>query len=277
MKRSLILLLILTGLLLLLPGCAELVAATPSESGEIEIVMSDYSFEPDVIRLQAGQTVTLVLHNEGDKMHEFMAGRNINIHDGMTEGFAVDFFSGIMPEITGPGMVMGMEGMDMDMDMEGMDMGEEGMDMSQDEGSMDEGSMEDMTMGEDVLEEGSMEDMTMGEDEHEESADMEGMDMEQSEGDDHSAAEGEEHNEGDEHDEGEAAGGKFGAFQRPIMDAHAGLMVMIDPPSVAPNSEPTRVTFTVPEDKVGTWTFGCFQEQGQHFDDGMQGTLIVEP
>jgi plastocyanin len=225
MKRFLILPLILTALLLLLPGCAELVAATPSESGEIEIVMTDYNFQPDVIRLQAGQTVTLVLHNEGDKMHEFMAGRNINIHDGMTEGFAVDFFSGITPEITGPGMVMGIEGMDMD--MEGMD---------------------------------------MGEDDHEDSAEMDGMDM----GED-------DHDGGDEHGEGEEASGKFGPFQRPLMDAHAGLMVMIDPPTVAPSSKPTRVTFTVPTDKVGTWTFGCFQEQGQHFDDGMEGTLIVAP
>ncbi|RMG96245.1 MAG: hypothetical protein D6706_10505 [Chloroflexi bacterium] len=60
------------------------------------------------------------------------------------------------------------------------------------------------------------------------------------------------------------------------MDAHAGLMVMIDPLLISPD-EATVVTATIPSDKVGRWEFGCFQEQGQHYDDGMRGVLIVEP
>lgn len=37
-----------------------------------------------------------------------------------------------------------------------------------------------------------------------------------------------------------------------------------------------RVTFsfTVP-DKPGTWTYGCFQQSGQHFLNGMRGTVDV--
>lgn len=113
--------------------------------------------------------------------------------------------------------------------------------------------------------------------------DMAGMD-------EHVMAE-DEHTEEDDHAEDEMAGmghdemegmghdmigTSFGVLQRPSMDAHAGLMVMLDPAPM-PEETVTTITFTVPEDKVGTWTMGCFQEQGQHYDDGMRGTLIVEP
>ncbi len=53
-------------------------------------------------------------------------------------------------------------------------------------------------------------------------------------------------------------------------DLH-GSMVMMDPVSEV------VLEFTVPKDKVGTWVFGCFQEDGLHFDAGMRGWLIVEP
>lgn len=53
-------------------------------------------------------------------------------------------------------------------------------------------------------------------------------------------------------------------------DPH-GNMIMMDPVSEV------VIEFTVPEDKVGTWIFGCFQEDGLHFDAGMRGWLIVEP
>ena len=46
---------------------------------------------------------------------------------------------------------------------------------------------------------------------------------------------------------------------------------------MVPAGEETTITFTVPEDKVGRWEFGCFQERGQHYDDGMNGVIIVEP
>ncbi|MEJ2555396.1 MAG: hypothetical protein P8186_04020, partial [Anaerolineae bacterium] len=54
------------------------------------------------------------------------------------------------------------------------------------------------------------------------------------------------------------------------MDEHHGGMVMLDP------GRESTLTMTIPEDKVGTWVFGCFQEDGLHFDDGMRGLLIVE-
>lgn len=35
-------------------------------------------------------------------------------------------------------------------------------------------------------------------------------------------------------------------------------------------------SFTVP-DKPGQWTYGCFQQSGQHFLNGMQGTVTILP
>ncbi len=55
------------------------------------------------------------------------------------------------------------------------------------------------------------------------------------------------------------------------MDDLHGSMVMLDPMAEV------IIEFTVPPDKVGTWVFGCFQEEGLHFDGGMRGLLIVEP
>ena len=79
----------------------------------------------------------------------------------------------------------------------------------------------------------------------------------------------------DEHGEGDF--GEFGVFQISQLEAgHAGVMVMIDP-TMIPASEQTVIRMTIPTGRVGTWQFGCFQERGQHFDDGMRGTFIVEP
>ena len=61
------------------------------------------------------------------------------------------------------------------------------------------------------------------------------------------------------------------------MDVHSGFMVMHNRALVRPSDQVTTITFTVPEDKVGEWELGCFQEQGLHYDDGMRGTLIVDP
>ena len=55
------------------------------------------------------------------------------------------------------------------------------------------------------------------------------------------------------------------------MGEHHGGMVMLDPGSEV------VLTMTIPEDRVGTWVFGCFQEEGLHYDSGMRGVLIVEP
>ena len=55
------------------------------------------------------------------------------------------------------------------------------------------------------------------------------------------------------------------------MEGPHGAMVMLNPTAEA------TLTLTIPSDKVGTWVFGCFQEEGLHFDSGMRGVLIVEP
>ncbi|MBZ0294886.1 MAG: cupredoxin domain-containing protein [Anaerolineae bacterium] len=279
MKNGYLFLLMLVAALILLPGCAQVLAATPNEDGAIEVVLSDYSFQPDTIRVKAGQAVTILLRNEGDKIHEFMIGRDARVEGNFTEGFAVDFFAGITPEVTGPGMVMGRP----DMEMGGMDMGAEGtaMPMAEptEEAPMNMGTdSEDMDMAQPTGE-ASMnmnmdmdaENTAMSMPEPTEDASTsreaggENMDMPMNEDTDHA----------DEDEHAELAQGEFGALQMPEMDAHAGFMVMIDPTVIA-SGEVTAITFTVPEDNVGTWTFGCFQERGQHFDDGMRGTFIVE-
>ncbi len=57
-------------------------------------------------------------------------------------------------------------------------------------------------------------------------------------------------------------------------DDHTGFMVML--PAGDMPAEAT-LTFTVTEDMIGTWEMGCFQEDGQHYDDGMVGTIVVKP
>ncbi len=253
---------ILLGIIVILSGCATFGAATPSQEGEVRIVLTDYSFDPGTIRVKAGQKVTFVISNEGDKMHELMIGRRINIENDLTEGFQEDFFAGITPEIHGPGMVMGLEGGDMEHDMDSMAEDEQMGEMEQDMATM-------------------AEDEQVGEMEHDMDSMAEGEQMEGTEQDMETMAEGEQMGDmtGMEHDmegmEHDMVATSFGALQRPLMDAHAGLMVMLDPRTI-PSDQVTTITFTVSEDKVGQWELGCFQEQGQHYDDGMRGTLIVE-
>ena len=50
---------------------------------------------------------------------------------------------------------------------------------------------------------------------------------------------------------------------------HTGFMVVREP------SQEARVTVTIPADASGEWEFGCFQENGAHWDDGMRGKLII--
>lgn len=286
MKRYGLLLLLALVTLVLLPGCAELVAAGPGADGTIEIVMDDYSFTPDVIRLQAGQTVTIRLRNEGEKMHEFMAGRNVQVHENLTEGFGEGFFAGVDLDIQGPGMVMGLEGEGGEPAME-MDMGEEEAGDHDEEGDEHDEEME-MGEGEHQEDEAEAGDHDEESDEHDEEMEMGGMgteaedameempdehdeEMEMGEGE-----AGDHDEESEEHEEEGIVAGHFGALQMPLMDAHAGVMVMIDPEMI-PAGEVTTITFTVPEGKTGRWEIGCFQERGQHYDDGMNGVIIVEP
>lgn len=41
-------------------------------------------------------------------------------------------------------------------------------------------------------------------------------------------------------------------------------------------TETARITFTVTEASTGEWEFGCFEEDGAHWDDGMRAIIVVE-
>jgi plastocyanin len=57
-----------------------------------------------------------------------------------------------------------------------------------------------------------------------------------------------------------------------------GGMVLLEPgtPGSSEAGQFSIMEFTVPDDATGTWEIGCFQEAGQHYEDGMRATLIVE-
>jgi hypothetical protein len=314
---------ILFGRAVIVTAANRALAATPSETGELEIVLKDYEFTPKVIRVKAGQKVQIRLRNEGMHTHEFMVGRQVHIEDGVTEPPAPDFFEGVQVMVSGSGMPMGFEGM-AGMQMEGMQMEgaqPEGMQMQEGE-QMGEGMPAEGAQPEGMqMQEGEQ----MGEGMPAEGAQQEGMQMEgtqpegmqMQEGDqmgDRMPAEGAQQEgmqmegaqpEGMQMQEGEQMGESMpaeGAQQGDMsmegmqmqeegqmeegarivlegahaegmemeMDEHHGGMVMLDP------GRETTLTMTIPEDKVGTWVFGCFQENGLHFDDGMRGLLIVE-
>lgn len=134
---------ILLGMLALVVGACGGGAATPADSGELVIDLTEFEFNPDNIELKVGQQVTFVLSNEGEKEHEFMIGRDVNTDPGYPNGFEHDFFETTDPVVDPMDALAGMGDMDMDDDM---DMGDEEMsdttmgDMSDEEmGEMDEG------------------------------------------------------------------------------------------------------------------------------------------
>jgi len=77
-----------------------------------------------------------------------------------------------------------------------------------------------------------------------------------------------------EMDEGEMADGEMEMDD----DGDTGGMVLLQPgaPGSSDSGEVSVMEFVVPEDAVGTWQIGCFQEAGQHYEDGMRATLVVE-
>lgn len=94
---------------LLLAACSA--PAAPPEPVEITIDMSEYAFSPNDISLRVGQEVTFVLVNVGQLEHEFMLGREVDMHDGAPSGYETDFFEtgGVEPVV----VTMMDEGMDM--------------------------------------------------------------------------------------------------------------------------------------------------------------------
>ena len=57
--------------------------------------------------------------------------------------------------------------------------------------------------------------------------------------------------------------------------APMGLMVTVASMTVNPDGGTASVSFTVTPEMVGRWEFGCFEDDGDHFDNGMKGTIIV--
>jgi len=141
MKHKLfVLVLVTTSLVLAACGPS---GATPDASGQIVLVQEDdeggMSFNPESIVLTAGETVTIVLENHGEKDHEFMIGNEVIYNEsGAPDGFHEDFFHGWSDQVeVHPGM-----GTMLMIDGETVMMGGE-MEMSEGE-SMDEDSMGDM-------------------------------------------------------------------------------------------------------------------------------------
>ncbi len=52
---------------------------------------------------------------------------------------------------------------------------------------------------------------------------------------------------------------------------HGGYMVSL--PGMG--GQTAQMTFTVTEDMVGEWEFGCFAQEGIHYEQGMHGTMVV--
>jgi uncharacterized cupredoxin-like copper-binding protein len=72
----------------------------PAGPQTVQVRMSEFKFEPDPIRVKAGQEVRLDLVNEGTVVHEFMVGRDAMMmgHGTMLHGYETDFFGrGALP------------------------------------------------------------------------------------------------------------------------------------------------------------------------------------
>ncbi len=228
-------------------ACTSVGAAEPNDAGEVVVRIVDNRFEPSTIRVKVGQRVRFVIENQGRHTHEFMVGRepvpgSDYLEDDVWTPFEQDFWEGIEVDISGTGMPMGFPGVEMEMDMgDGQMQDGQMQDGQMQDGQMQDGQMQDGQMQDGQMQDGQMQDGQMaGEGDHAEGDG--GMDM---------------------------GGGEEG---------HHGGMVMLQPgdPSGAEPGQVSIIEFTVPADKVGVWGIGCFQEAGQHYEDGMRGTLIVE-
>jgi uncharacterized cupredoxin-like copper-binding protein len=86
----------------LLLGACTTGTQEPDGSDRVAVTMSEFAFDPDPLTVPTGREVTVVLTNDGDIRHEFMAGRNPMPDDG---GFEEDLFAGVNPAVTPPDAV----------------------------------------------------------------------------------------------------------------------------------------------------------------------------
>lgn len=54
------------------------------------------------------------------------------------------------------------------------------------------------------------------------------------------------------------------------MDMDMGVMI------ARPPAETVRITFTLTQESIGEWEIGCFEGDGDHWEAGMKGTIVVE-
>ena len=86
---------LLLAALTLAAACGGGGAPAPSGPRTVEITISEFSFSPSVLTLQAGETVLLKLHNVGKLEHEFMAGRAAT----PSKGYAEDWLAKAAPAL----------------------------------------------------------------------------------------------------------------------------------------------------------------------------------
>ena len=64
----------------------ETTTATGTATRQIEVVMTDFAFEPDEFVVSAGETVLFVIHNEGVIEHEFRLSNTHRIEEHLAAG-----------------------------------------------------------------------------------------------------------------------------------------------------------------------------------------------
>lgn len=100
LRKSIFPLFVLIGLLFVISGCQNNETGEPSQAKgvvaePIQVRLTEFSIQPNMIRIKAGETAQIELINEGKNEHEFMVGRTVDTHAGEASGFKKDFFSGL--------------------------------------------------------------------------------------------------------------------------------------------------------------------------------------
>ncbi len=219
-----------------------------AEGNSFEINMTDYDYFPGEMVWRAGETITIRLYNDSQanpgKPHEFMVGQNpakdeTIFGERQEDGFEIPFFVGtdlIISEAKGVSMFM-FRGFE----ISGDNLDELLVPMAMDMGGMDMGA--DAAMEQDMGAE-TEGDMQMGESMPEAVAE-ESMRMFVSQD---LAAE----------------------MTMPdiLVEMANNFMVVLEP------GGSFTFSFTVP-DTPGIWEYGCFQQTGEHYLNGMKGKIEV--
>lgn len=281
-------------------------ASATALPGHYTIEMTDYRFSPSHMTWHVGERVTLTLVNRSEghpgKPHEFMMGREpaqerTVFGPEQADGYRVPFFQGVDIQVEGGhGLSMLMPGgARLSGATEGIMVMPEGTGMAHGMEGMNQ-PMQAPAAGDsrDMQQMGEHAQAPVGGDMHE-TPGMEGHAQAPESGDAHRMEEMGEHAKapaagdmpgmeghadapggGDAHDMPMPGAGEMRGT--PAMQGmedmehmhggHEGFMPVLEPVGWL------GISFTVP-DKPGTWSYGCFQQSGQHFANGMQGTVTI--